>query len=170
MKRIITLMLILVMALSFAACGSDGGKAPAEEASYNSKYTFVYNDTALPMNAEFAPIHETLGEESKYFEAASCAFEGLDKTYTYDGIEIVTYPVEEVDYISSVRILDNSVSTPEGITIGSTMDEVKAAYGEDYEDVVGQWNYTDGDAELSIIFNGEKVLSISYYAINDLTK
>ncbi len=170
MKRIITLMLIMAMAFSFAACGGDGGKAPEAESKSNSKYTFAYKGNALPMNGEFAPIHEKLGEESKYFEATSCAFEGLDKTYTYDGIEIVTYPVEDKDFISSVRILDNSVSTPEGITIGSTKEQVIAAYGEDYEDVVGQWNYTDGDAELSIIFKGDEVLSISYYAINDLTK
>lgn len=185
MKRLFTLVLAMLLTLSLAACGGQGDDAkqpsadqedpaPAQTDSAaptpaaNSKYVLTYKDCPLPMNADFAPLLAFLGEPDSYFEAASCAFDGLDKTYTYAGLEIVTYPDEDVDRISSVRILDNSVSTPEGVTIGSSMADVAAACGEDYEEVGLQHAYEDGDAVLSVLFDGDTAVSVEYTAINDL--
>ena len=127
----------------------------------------TYQGCALPANADFAPILGYLGEPASYFEAESCAFEGLDKTYTYDGVEIVTYPDGDVDRISFVRILTSAVSTPEGITIGATPEDVAAAYGE--EGASGQqYSYEDGDCILSIIFQDGKAVSVEYTALNDM--
>ena len=98
----------------------------------------------------------------------TCAFDGLDKTYTYAGVEIITYPDEERDYISSVCILDSSVSTPEGITIGSTQEDVAAAYGEDFQELGTQYVYEDGDARLSILFENGAAIYVEYTALNDL--
>ena len=41
-----------------------------------------------------------------YFEAPSCAFDGIDKTYTYAGFELLTYPKDDKDYVSSVVLKD----------------------------------------------------------------
>lgn len=162
----------LVLALALAACGAeagDGGKNGADAAPpAGSKLVFTYRDCQLPMNAEFAPLLETLGEPESYFEAASCAFDGLDKTYTYAGVEIITYPDGEVDRISSIRLLDGSVSTPEGITVGSTPEEVTAAYGEDYQELGSQYAYEDGDARLTVLFEDGAAVSVEYMALNDL--
>ncbi len=76
-------------------------------------YAFIYNGVSVTMDADAAPIIEKLGEPASYFEAASCAFEGLDKMYTYSGFEIDTYPVGDKDYVSSVILKDDSVSTAE---------------------------------------------------------
>ena len=140
--------------------------APAPEAG--SKYVLTYRDCPLPMNAEFAPLLDFLGEPDSCFEAASCAFDGLDKTYTYAGVEIITYPDGERDYISSVRILDGSVSTPEGITIGSAQEDVVAAYGEGFQELGKQYVYEDGDAQLSVLFEDGAAISVEYTALNDL--
>ena len=179
MKRLLILALSLALVLSLAACGGsgDGSKssgntnqttsnAPVTKA--NSKYVPSYKGCDLPMNADFAPLLDFLGEPDSYFEAASCAFDGLDKTYTYSGLEIVTYPDGDKDYVSSVRILDSSVSTPEGVTIGSTQEEVAAACGADFQEIGKQYVYADGDAELSVLFEDGKAISVEYVAINDL--
>ena len=141
---------------------------PAPEVKAESKYVPAYQGCALPANADFAPLLTYLGDPVNYFEAESCAFEGLDKTYTYDGVEIVTYPDEDVDRISSVRILSEAVSTPEGITIGSTPEDVTAAYGEDYTAMGQQYTYEDGDCLLSVLFQDGKAVSVEYTALNDL--
>ena len=141
---------------------------PAPEVKAESKYVPAYQGCALPANADFAPLLAYLGDPVNYFEAESCAFEGLDKTYTYDGVEIVTYPDEDVDRISSVRILSEAVSTPEGITIGSTPEDVTAAYGEDYTAMGQQYTYEDGDCLLSVLFQDGKAVSVEYTALNDL--
>ncbi len=183
MKRMQILLLVLALALALAACGgkpseddagadaaqsgdTSGGSVPTPKAG--SDLVFSYKDCPLPMNAEFAPLLEYLGEPDKYFEAASCAFDGLDKTYTYGGVEIITYPNEDKDYVSSIRLLDNSASTPEGITIGSTPEEVTAAFGEDYEERGDQYVYENGDATLTVLFEDGAAISVEYMAINDL--
>lgn len=179
MKRLYILSLALLLTLSLAACGGDsqsggavsgGSGAPSPKAG--SQLVFTYKDCPLPMNAEFGPLKDYLGEPDSYFEAASCAFDGLDKTFTYGGVEIITYPDEDkegVDYISSVRLLDNSVSTPEGVTIGSTVEEVAAAFtGSDLDGSAKQFDKEDGDCILTILFENGKVISVEYTAINDL--
>ena len=142
------------------------GPAPTPKAE--SKYVMVYQGCTLPMNADFAPLLAYLGEPANYFEAESCAFEGMDKTYTYDAVEVITYPDDSVDRVSSVRILTNAVSTPEGITIGSTQEEVVAAYGDGYDAVGQQYSYENGDCILSVLFQDGKAISVEYAALNDL--
>lgn len=176
MRRILILALALLLALPLAACGDSsanptGSSSGAPAPSAGSEYVFTYRDCPLPMNAEFGPLRSFLGEPDSYFEAASCAFDGLDKTFTYPGLEIITYPDEDkdnVDYISSVRLLDSTVSTPEGITIGSTAAEVTAAYGGDYTAFGTQYSYENGDATLNFLFDGDAVISVEYIAHNPL--
>lgn len=189
MKRTLIFALSLALLFTLAACGGQESKpstpapdadtstaepdAPAAPAAptpaAHSKYVLTYRDCPLPMNAEFAPLLDFLGEPDSYFEATSCAFDGLDKTYTYAGLEIITYPDGDQDFISSVRILDNSAATPEGITIGSTQEDVTAAYGEGFQAIGKQYVYEDGDAELSVLFDdGGTAISVEYTAINDL--
>lgn len=190
MKRTLIFALSLALLFTLAACGGqesnpsaqapdavestttepDTPAAPAAPTpAAHSKYVLTYRDCPLPMNAEFAPLLDFLGEPDSYFEAASCAFDGLDKTYTYAGLEIITYPDGDRDFISSVRILDNSVATPEGITIGSARDDVAAACGENFQEIGKQYVYADGDAELSVLFDdGGAAVSVEYTAINDL--
>ena len=141
---------------------------PAPEPKAASKYVLTYQGCALPANADFAPLLAYLGEPASYFEAESCAFEGLDKTYTYDAVEIVTYPDGDVDRISTVRILTDAVSTPEGVTIGSTPEDVTAAYGEEYDTIGQQYAYEDGDCLLSVLFQDGKAISVEYTALNDM--
>jgi len=194
MKWFANLTLALLLALALTACGgrepsstlkaapgngqevsvlakpeqSDPARkeVPAPEAG--SKLVFVYRDCPLPMNSEFAPLLDDIGEADSYFEAASCAFDGLDKTYTYSDVEIITYPDGDADYISSIRLLSSAAATPEGVTIGSSRDEVEAAYGEDCEVFGEQYTYEDGDTQLNILFQDDAVISVEYDAVNPL--
>ena len=196
MKRLMSLALALLLTLALAACGggdapsgtqkddSSNTAAPVEPAQNEpadaapsveipapkagSKLVFVYRDCPLPMNAEFAPLLDFIGESDSYFEAASCAFDGLDKTYTYSDVEIITYPDEDVEYISSIRLLSSAAATPEGITIGSSMEDVVAAYGEAQEVFGEQYTYEDGDTQMFILFENDAVVSLEYSAINPL--
>lgn len=130
-------------------------------------YAFEYNNIVIPMHAEAAPIVEALGEPMEYFEAPSCAFQGLDKTYYYNGFEIVTYPMDGVDYISNVTLMDDSVATKENIYIGSSIDDVIAAYGDDYEKQEGFYTYTLEDTYIQFITEDDVVTNIAYFAITD---
>ena len=167
MTRISCLLLTLTMSLTLTACGNKAAEATPTP-PVRDMFTFVYQDCALPMNAEFSPFLEIIGEPDTYFEAASCAFDGLDKIYTYGGIELTTYPDGDKDYISSIRLLDNTTATPEGVTIGSTPSEVTAAYGDGYTDSGDLYTWESDNATLSILFENGAVISVEYIARNDL--
>lgn len=125
-------------------------------------YVFTYNDVSVGMDVDAAPIVEKLGEPVSYFEAASCAFEGLDKMYTYNGFELDTYPVGDKDYVSSVILKDDSVSTAEGICIGDSIEKLKQAYDGEGEESGGMLVYSKDGMKLCFIMQGEFIISIEY--------
>jgi hypothetical protein len=65
----------------------------------------------------------------------------MDKVYTYEGYEIKTYPVGDKDYVQDICMSTDDFATPEGVTIGSTLDDVVKAYGEDYELIGKMYKY-----------------------------
>lgn len=144
------------------APSTPSGPAPTPKA--DSKYVLSYQGCELPMNTDFAPLLAYLGEPASYFEAESCAFEGLDKTYTYSGFVITTRPDGDKDYVSSIVLTDDSVTTPEGVYIGSPAGDVTAAYGQGDTASDTLLGYVRGGTALNFILDGGKVISIEYLA------
>lgn len=86
----------------------------------------------------------------------------MDKIYTFPGFEMDTYSLEGVDYVSAVILLDDTVSTPEGVCIGDTPDKVKQAYGEPLEEQDTVLKYSKGDMNLQFILKNGTVASVEY--------
>ncbi len=176
MKKWKLMMVSAVLALSFAACGgetqtdanngesevqNDVAEDGAEETAKG--YVFVYQDVTISVDALAAPVVDALGEPVSYFEAASCAFEGLDKMYTYNSVEIDTYPDEEgVDRISGIILKDDMVETPEGVCLFETKADMIAAYGENYKEENGLIVYEKDGMKLCFILENDEIVSIEY--------
>ena len=170
-QKFAALALALGLTLSLAACGGGnapaGGESPAPQNSAAPQaagaYVFTTGDgVTISVDEDMAQVLTDLGEAQSYFEAESCAFEGLDKTYTYPGFVITTRPDGENDYVNSIRLTDDSVSTVEGVYIGSSEADVKAAYGEDGGADQGMLSYTAGGVSLNFILEDGAVISIEY--------
>ena len=173
------LMILMAAVLLLTGCGNTGAKGnedknPADNSADQAAeepgaaaegFSFENNGVTIPMNVDAAPVVEALGEPVEYFEAASCAFQGLDKIYYYNGFELGTYPNGDKDYVSYVNLLDDSVATEKDIYLGSTLDEVTAAYGEDYTSEGSSYVYRLGETKLTFIIEDDAVTSITYYAI-----
>ncbi len=186
-RKLCTIFLIAALVLSLAACGGGGGSSQPGAASSqpdrsqssasqsdsavstssssqgngSERFEFLSGTTAISIDQDMADVLAALGEAQSYFEAASCAFDGLDKTYTYPGFVITTRPEETGDFVNSILLTDDSVTTAEGIYIGSTKDDVIAAYGES-SGTEGVMNYTRGNTTLNIILKDDVVASIEY--------
>lgn len=154
-----------------AAAESDAGSADAavstteqpEQAAADYKgYVFVYKGVTIEMDADAAPIIEQLGEPDFYFEAPSCAFEGIDKMYTYGGLELDTYPTEDKDYVSSVIFKDDTLTTTEGIGIGDSVSSLETAYGTQWNDEDGMMVYEKDGMKLCFIVDGDSVISVEF--------
>ena len=175
MRKSIWILLLLVFLLS--ACGGQekpGGQssgsqpgqtsqpAPSVAAPEVSGYVFKSGENTVAIDDDMAAVLAALGEAKSYFEAESCAFEGLDKTYTYPGFVITTRPDGEKDFVNSIVLTDDSVTTPEGVYIGSTAADVAAAYGESDDSTDTVLSYTKDNTTLNFILDGDKVISIEY--------
>lgn len=179
MKRLKIAVIVTAAMLLMAGCGdservisgdenqSSGGTVTGEGSAASAAakgYTFVSQGVTVGIDMDAAPIVEGLGEPVSYYEAASCAFEGLDKIFTYSSFVIETYPDNEKDLVSRVILMDDSVSTPEGVIIGDTRARVEEVYGTEGAEESGRVVYSKDGMKLCFIFNEEddSVISIEY--------
>ncbi len=158
MRKLICVILTVALALCCAAC-SGGETAKNEE-----PLSFTYNGVEIALNVAAEPILTALGEPISYTEETSCAFEGLDKTYGYDGFYLQTYPGEDGDMVFGFWFVDDSVSTAEGISIGDTEADVLAAYGSEAQEGPLFMVARDG-GKLSVLLADGVVSSIQYQIV-----
>ena len=183
MKKRVISVLMAVMMFSLVACGSeksstsggsssssktssdngsaDAGKGTAKEPQADA-YKFEYKGVSIAVDADVSGIISALGDADSYHEEKSCAFEGLDKVYTYGSIEIDTYPDGDIDRVSSIIILDDLVKTPEGVSLYNTVDDMKAAYGSNYTEDTNLFVYEKGGMKLRFIIKDNEIASIEY--------
>ncbi len=164
MKKYLSIVMLLILsALIFSACGA-GDTPPADNGPSSAESAEFYFETGshkLRVNDDMKDIIAAIGEPLRYFEAPSCAFEGLDKTYTYAGFVIITRPEGDSDFVSCITLSDDSVTTPEGAYIGFAKADVIKLYGEG-DETPGGISYTKGDCVLSFIIDKDTVISIEY--------
>ena len=134
----------------------------AEEAVSLQGYLFEVNGVSIGIYEEAKPVLEALGEADSYFETPSCAFVGMDRQYTYGSYMLTTYEEDGQEYIYDIYFLDDKISTPEGIRIGSTLEEEIAAYGEDYTEDFGMYTYRKERSKLQFLVVDEVVTSVDY--------
>ena len=186
MKKSVTLLLLAALCVCLSACsGSSDDKkvitgdvtttttneqaassteaVAQEDTSSTAKgYVFSFNGTDVVIDAKADDIIASLGEPASYYEAASCAFNGLDKIYTYASFEVDTYPQDDADFISGVILKDDTVETQEGIYIGQTMQNMIDTYGDGYSDEDGMYVYKKDGMKLCFIVNDDSIVSIKY--------
>ena len=158
MKKILIFSLVALMTLSIF-CGCDGPQIDGKP-----KYSFFVGETEIFPGDEAEVILAALGEPKAYDESPSCAFEGLDKVYTYSGFEIQTFTEGGKDYVYIISLTNDLVKTPEGISIGASKTEVIAKYGDKYTSVGENMQYEAENCTLQFIFRDGKVSSIKYTA------
>lgn len=169
-KKTIIYLSLACLLLYPVGCNPVSGETPnttTENKTAEAGYAFKSSDVTIHMHAEVAPILEKLGEPKSYFEAASCAFPGLEKQYTYPSFILYTYEDGETDRVASVVLLDDSVGTAEGIYINDSLEDVLAVYGEGYSHTVHLYSYESGKMKLSFIIEDNLVTSIEYVALSD---
>lgn len=166
MKKILTILLTACLLLSLAACGGAPveNPTPSQEVTYTPEqnFSFQYKGATISLHDAAEPIIAKLGEPVKYTESASCAFEGLDKSYYYGSFYLETYPQGDKDFVSGWWFADDSVTTPEGIYIGSSKAEVEKAYGTDGYNGTNAYTVNKDAGMLTIILENDVVSSIQY--------
>ncbi len=142
--------------------------APANEFD---GWSFLYNGVNINVGTDLNIVEKTgkLGELNKDYtelKATSCAGLGLARTLTFNSGSFVinTNPDGDKDIISNISLYDDTITTAEGLYIGSSLDDVKKIYGEPDAETSNSTTYTykKGHSILCVIIANDKVSNIVY--------
>ena len=169
MKKITAMLLASCLMLLASACGDgngdNGGGPTANGQPARETFYFAPDGLKIAINAEPAPVLAALGEALDQFDSESCAVDAKDTTYRFQGFELtVTCPARGADYITGIRLLDDSFTTPGGVRIGSEAAEIFAAYGTDYRLNNNEYTFTRGLSILKIMVSADGLVSQIIYS------
>lgn len=151
MKKTVTFLLVAaLLAAALTGCGNDDttekgpsaqptvgatesvpsvSEAPAQPAGY----LMQFGDKTIGMGSSIEDVKAALGEECTVTEEASCFFEGAqDKNYTYANLSVTTYSKDGAEYVYYIKLFNDLVSTPEGLSIGDAESKVEILYGSNF--------------------------------------
>ena len=153
MKRFISFVLACLMLVFFVGCDKE-----------EVNYSFKSGEVGFSVHHDADAVIEKLGDPIDLVETPSCGGGAEpDREYTYAGFKFNTVNENGLNKIVKIVLTDDSVSTPEGISIGSSRDEVIAAYGSSFtENASGTLTYTDGTTKLMIGIKDGAVSAIHY--------
>ena len=160
MKRFLVILAVCVFILS--GCESKAATGFSKDDLY-----LVINGKEYYCDINIEEIIADFGEEYRYSEAISCAYDGLDKTFIYDTVEFYTYPTVDGDFVNEIFTFDPDIKTSKNLHVGSTREEVLAAYGDDCEDEghllmykIPVANANRDNASLCFLLDDDVVISI----------
>ena len=166
MKRIFAIILAMIFCLCLTACGDETNDLGNLNQNSGNQTTpaaikpsgFSKDDIAVVISGQTfgadtktADVLALLGESYEYEEAMSCAYSKIngvdtgymDKTYDYGDTVIKSVPPEGEHMIADFYTERTDIKTTKGIGVGSTIEEVEAAYGP-IGDEFGQITYKAG--------------------------
>ena len=141
----------------------DTGAIAANAAGYDADgFALTLRGTVVNLNQNMTEVISALGEPLGVHESPSCAFDGYDRIFMFPGVQIHTFPQGDQDFVHIISIMDDSITTPGGIFLGSSWDNVLAAYGDDYEHEHRKFTFTRGNTALSFFVDDGTVYEITF--------
>ena len=125
MKRIILLVCVLAL-LVVAGCGGN------TETLTENDLDITVGGVNITVQSDVAELLEAFGAEYEYYEAISCVYDGMDKTYAYADFVIYTFPSEQGDMLMEIYCMGGDAATAKGVTIGTAKSDVISLYGKNY--------------------------------------
>ena len=122
MKKMIAILLSVLTVLCMCACSKDEPRTETKTDDYTPDYGELYyasGDTKFGIMDPAEEVLNALGEPvNGTFESDSCAYQGKDTVYYYDGFELTVHKLDGDDRIIGVKLTDDTVQTPQGLLIG----------------------------------------------------
>lgn len=152
-----------------AASDSDEEDADAADEEADSEDT-VQDDAAAEEPEVSGEAIMALGEDCTQYvrqypclsmsEGISCMGDGYDRTYDYGDYIVYTFAdrAKTGDYVQEIDLVTDAYSTNAGIHVGSTREEVEAAYGVSDND---QYGSSEG-GYFAFLYDGDVVSLIMY--------
>lgn len=133
-----------------------------KEVKPKETYSFKVDNGNISVNMSLENMLKLSGEYKNYIEIPSCLYNGYDMIYVYNGYEVTINEVKGQKYVTKIVIIDDTVTTTEGLAIGDAYRKIEELYGNNYELDKGIYKYFDSKTYLCIGVSAEEVVSIEY--------
>ena len=159
MKKLVCALLALIAIFTLFACG------PQDDPQTQSKaaFTLPYNGQTIKIDAKADGLVAAYGTPKQYQELPTCGKGDLDKLYDFGSVRIRTYQISGVDYVSVIELMDDLVTTAEGVAIGNAQDAVLTAYGEADQKTDTAWIYHATGMDLEFHFHSDHTIKSIVY-------
>ena len=172
--------LAVTSVLAFAGCGKNEQSsadtaattaaaqettaAQAQGAIPESDTVFTYNGAKVELNTPIDDMLAALGQANEVSSQLSCHGEGEDKTYSYNGFTVNSYPLNGKDYVMEVVVNEAGIPTSKGVAVGDPVSKVTEAYGNNYKAVGVYYSYDAGNKKsLQFLIENDTVTEIDYF-------
>lgn len=116
----------------------------------------------LRVNESVAAYFENADNGDYTFEEAdSCMGNGKDRVYTFTDRIIMTYYEDGSEILTELDITDAGIETRKGISVGSSVADLEAAYGA--ADDMGAYIFNTEDGTLQFMTDGSVVTLIALF-------
>lgn len=165
-RKAIKLAVIAMLVCALWGCSKeDTGKDTENQTTQKQQekeYIYLHGEQKIAMGDDVEAAVKILGEDYEYFEAPSCAVDGMDMFYYYQNVTLVVNEIDGKKIVTGLWLLNDAVGTPEGIRIHSAYEDVIATYGSQYEMKGTVLIYSGNNVELSIGITEGKVTTLEY--------
>lgn len=102
-------------------------------------------------------------------ENASCAYQGNDYFYYFDSlsVEIMANEIDGVLRVTDIKIIDDMIKNPQGVTIGTKMDAATAAMGDGYSISGSVYSYVHGNTTVLILCGSDNCVKALEYTVSN---
>lgn len=164
-KILIPVILIVAVAIVVGALIITQNKGEEQETVSNEnveqKEAIIYKNVEIIPGTEFK--EDEIQEEAAYSEILSCAFEGNDKIYTYEGVEVTLALIDGIYKVYEIYCINDMSETKEGVKISDSKSVMIEKYGTEYEEEFGnRYTYTRDNVEISFTVENDVVTGIVY--------
>lgn len=160
------ILITVLIGLSLCGLTGCGKEEKLIDNDRETSFSVSYQNINILPGTEFK--RNAFNDQPEYSEIESCAFEGLDKVYTYDDVEITTANINGKETIYSVYFLSENITTTEGIKLSDEKAKMIEKYGNNYDNFGNQYSYTKGIVKLAFIIENDIINSIEYTYIVDI--
>ena len=169
MKKTTAIILAAITLLALCACGTASPREEGSKKEYTPDYGELYyasDDTKFGIMDPAEKVLEALGEPvNGTFESDSCAYQGKDYFYYYDGFEVMVNDVDGTKRITGITVADDTVQTPQGVRIGMKLEDAQKLTGDEFKQVGAVYKYTDGSTVLKLAVGEDGTLTAIEYAV-----
>ena len=153
--RVLAIMAALLLLFALCACNAE------EQSGDGGAYYVTYKDTKICPGEDAKGLLDAIGAPLSEKSNGNCGGQGEQMKYSYSSFDL--YLLETVDgkvTVDQISLKDDLISTPEGISIGSSKSEVLDAYGDPSETTAKTLIYRKGKQVLTFKLDGDSVSAI----------